>query len=142
MKKQWIHRAMKEWTDGHDMPQKQRIIKLIKNNNLHHYPLIDQTIFINNTDFTWTKEHPTGFSSKEELKRAWSPFMPDLLFPIKKTIIELDGNFHTNSEKGAKQTKRRNQYYEYAGIKLIAYVTDELNKMTDEELLNDLKSKL
>ena len=56
--------------------------------------------------------------------------------------IELDGDFHTNSEKGAKRTKLRNQYYLYAGIKLISYVTKELDKMTDEELLADLKSKL
>ncbi len=141
-KKQWIHKAMKNWTDGHDISQKQRIIKLIRDNNLRHYPLIDQTIFIHNTNFEWTKEHPVGFSSKEELCRVWTPFMPDLFFPLRKLIIELDGDFHTNSEKGAKRTKLRNQYYEYSGIKLISYVTKELDKMTDEELLADLKSKL
>ncbi len=64
------------------------------------------------------------------------------ILPPSKLIIELDGDFHTNSEKGAKRTKLRNQYYEYSGIKLISYVTKELDKMTDEELLADLKSKL
>ncbi len=135
---------MKKWSsdDGHDLKQKNRLSKIIRHNHLRHYPLLDQTIFINNQDFRWTIKHPEGYKSKEELLRDWSPFIPDMLFPISKTIIEFDGSFHTDTEKGARRTKLRNQYYEYAGIKLIVYSTEEFNKMTDDEVLKDLKKKL
>jgi len=142
--KQWIHKAMKEWdsTDGHDLKQKNRIARIIRNNNLHHFPLFDTTIFINKTDFTWTKVHPEGFNNKEELLRQWQPFMPDIFFPLKKTIIELDGDFHRNTAKGVKQTKLRNQHYEYAELKLIEIDTNELNSWSDEKLYLFLKEKL
>jgi len=109
---------------------------------MHHYPLFDETIFINKTTFEWTKIHPIGFHTKEQLLLQWAVFMPDLLFPMSNMIIEIDGDFHTNTTKGVKQTKRRNQYYEYAGIRLITFVTSELNKMTDDTLLKILKEKI
>jgi len=133
---------MKEWEDAHDLKQKDRIAWVIRDNNIHHFPLFDETIFIHKTTFYWTKIHPRGYHSKEELSREWAPFMPDLLFPVKNLIIEIDGDFHFNTEKGVKQTKRRNQYYEYAGIKLITFVTRELNKLSDEALLKILKEKI
>lgn len=139
--KQFINKAMKDWdsSDGHDNAQKNRIARLLQDKHLRHYPLFDQTIFINNNDFQWTKTQPQGFISKEELLRQWRPFRPDLLFPLKNLIIEIDGDFHTNTTKGVKQTKLRDQYYEYAGIKLVKFVASELNKMSDEELLQILK---
>jgi len=140
--KQWIHLAQKEWEDAHDTKQKLRLTRLIKENNIHHYPLYDETIFIHKTTFEWTKIHPKGFHSKEELSVQWAVFMPDMLFPIRNMIIEIDGDWHTNTEKGVKQTKRRNQYYEYAGIKLITFITKELNKMSDKKLLQVLKEKI
>jgi len=139
MSKQWIHRAMKEWEDAHDLKQKDRIAWLIRDNLLHHFPLFDQTIFINKTTFYWTKIHPAGYHSKGELLLHWEPFMPDLLFPLRNLIIEIDGEWHTNTAKGVKQTKKRNQYYEYAGIKLVTFVTEELNKMSDKKLLEALR---
>ena len=142
-KKQWIHHAMKNWdsTDAHDSEEKARISKIIHDNNLHHFPLYDETIFINKTDFSWTKIHPEGFTSKEDLMRQWAVFKPDMLFPLRNLIIEIDGSFHTDSEKGAKRTKLRNSYYEYAGIKLLIYTPLELKEMSDEILYQDLKSK-
>ena len=65
--------------------------------------------------------------------------MPDMLFGLKNMIIELDGDWHFNTEKGVKQTKRRNQYYEYAGIKLVTFVTKELEKMSDKKILDLLR---
>jgi len=142
MKRQWMHRAMKNWGDAKDAQEKNRLAWIIKENNLHHFPLFDQTIFINKTDFTWTKEHPTGYQSKEELARAWAVFMPDLFFPLRKTIIEIDGSFHFNSEKGVKRTKLRNQYYEYAGLKLITVTPEDMKEISDDELLTFLKQRL
>lgn len=142
MSKQWIHQAQKEWTDAHDTKQKDRLAWIIRDNQLHHFPLFDETIFINKTTFEWTKIHPVGFKSKEELLLQWAVFMPDMLFPLRNMIIEIDGNWHTNTSKGVKQTKRRNQYYEYAGIKLITFVTKELNKMSDKKLLEVLRSRI
>ena len=138
----YMHKAMKNWGDAKDAQQKNRLAWIIKENNLHHFPLFDQTIFINNTDFSWTKEHPTGYKSKEELARAWAVFMPDLFFPLRKTIIEIDGSFHFNSEKGVKRTKLRNQHYEYAGLKLITVTPEDMKEMSDDELLTFLKQRL
>jgi len=144
MKNQYIHQAMKEWdsTDAHDWKQKDRIAWLIRENNLHQFPLYDQTIFINKTTFDWRKTQPTGFESKEELLLKWAVFIPDMLYPLRNMIIEIDGDWHTNTTKGVKQTKRRNQYYEYAGIKLIIFVTKELNKMSDKKLLEVLRNRI
>ena len=142
MSKQWIHQAQKEWEDAHDTKEKLRLTRIIKENNIHHYPLYDETIFINKTTFEWSKIHPKGFQSKEELSLKWAVFMPDMLFPLRNMIIEIDGDWHYNTEKGVKQTKRRNQYYEYAGIKLITFVTKELNKMSDKKLLQLIKEKI
>jgi len=142
MSKQWIHQAQKEWTDAHDTKQKDRLAWIIRDNTLHHFPLFDETIFIHKTSFGWTKIFPTGYADKEQFLRVWAVFKPDLLFPLRNLIIEIDGDWHTNTEKGVKQTKRRNQFYEYAGIKLITFVTNELNKMSDKELLEILKEKI
>jgi len=142
LSKKWIRQAQKEWTDAHDTKQKDRLAWIIKGNNLHHFPLFDETIFINKTTFEWTKIHPVGFKSKEELLLKWAVFMPDMLFPLRNMIIEIDGEWHTNTEKGVKQTKRRNQHYEYAGIKLITFITKELNKMSDKKLLEVLRSRI
>ena len=147
--KQWMNYHMKDWdsTDAHDSEAKARISWIIKEKKLHHFPLLDETIFIHKNSFRWTKIHPGGYESKEELVRDWEVFKPDMLFPLRLLIIEIDGDFHRNTEKGAKRTKLRNQYYEYACIKLIIYNTskdkryDELGNMTDEELYQDLKSK-
>ena len=134
-KKMWITKAMKDWEDGHDLDAKNRIANLIRKNNIHHFPLFDETIFINKNNFSWTRQHPTGFNTKEELSRQWAVFMPDMLYYTKNLIIEIDGDFHRNTQKGIKQTKRRNQYYEYAGIRLITLIPNEIKKMSDEELI-------
>lgn len=143
-KKQYIHSAMKEWdsNDSHDTEQKNRISWLIKKNHLHHFPLLDETIFINRTDFRWTRTHPKGFSSKEDLFRQWHPFKPDMLFPLKNLIIEIDGTFHTNTSKGIKQTKLRNQYYEYAGIRCLVLDSNIIKKLSNDEMLKLLKPYL
>jgi len=141
-KKMWIYQAQKSWDDAHDSEQKNRIGVILRDNAIRHYPLFDETIFINKTNFRWTKVHPAGYESLEKLILQWAVFRPDMLFPMKNLIIEIDGEWHTNTEKGVKQTKRRNQYYEYAKIRLVTYITKELNKMTDKELYQDLKSKL
>ena len=137
--KQWVHLAQKDWEDAHDWKEKNRLAYLIRENNLHFFPLFDQVIFINKTTFEWTKIHPNGFKSKEELLRQWEVFMPDMLYATKNLIVEIDGDWHFNTTKGVKQTKKRNQYYEYAGINLKVFVTKELNKMTDEEIIKELK---
>jgi len=141
---QYIHKAMKNWSsdDGHDLNEKDRISKIIRNNSLHHFPLLDETIFINKQTFYWTKTHPTGYKSKEHLLLDWRVFKPDMLFPLKNLIIEIDGTFHTNTTKGVKQTKLRNQYYEYSGIKLIIFDPAVMKKMSDKKLLAELKARL
>jgi hypothetical protein len=144
MKKQWIHRAQKEWdsNDGHDTMEKNRIATILRNNSIRHYPLFDQTIFINKQTHSWVKEQPKGYTSKEDLWRHWEVFKPDLLFPNKNLIIEIDGNFHFNTKKGIKQTNKRNEYYEYAGIRLIWYYADTLKEMSDAELFLSLVDQL
>ena len=61
---------------------------------------------------------------------------------MKNLIIEIDGDFHFNTKKGVIQTNKRNQYYEYAGIRLIWYETKALNKMSDAELYLDLLDRV
>jgi len=145
MKKQFIWHAMKDWEDSHDLDQKQFLLNILKNHTVRHYPLMDETIFINNHSFLWTREHPTGYETKEKFLADWSPFMPDLLFPMRNMIVELDGDFHRNTNKGIRQTKRRNQYYDYAGIKLVVFETsrdkkyDELNTLSDKQILARFK---
>jgi len=143
-KKSWIHKAQKDWdsNDGHDLLQKNRICEILRDNHIRHYPLIDQTIFINKNTFSWQMEHPKGYRSKEDLWKDWEVFKPDLLFPQKNLIIELDGPFHFNTAKGVRQTNKRNQYYEYAGIRLIWYYTDKVKEMSDGTLYLDLLEKL
>lgn len=144
MKKQWIHKAQKDWdpTDGHDTAQKNRIAEILRDNHIRHYPIFDETIFINKKTFKWQRNHPTGYNTKEDLLRDWEVFKPDLLFPMKNLIIEIDGDFHFNTAKGIKQTNKRNQYYEYSGIRLIWYETKTLNKMSDAELYLDLLDRV
>ncbi len=145
MKKQWIHKAQKDWdsTDGHDMNEKNRIAKIFRESNISHYhPIFDETIFINKQNFKWIREQPHGYTSKEDLWRDWDVFKPDLLFAQKNLIIELDGNYHFNTAKGVKQTNHRNEMYEYAGIRFIWYYTPDLQKMNDGQLYLDLLNKL
>jgi len=142
--KQWIHKAQKDWdsTDGHDGREKNRIAEILRINSIRHYPLFDQTIFINKQTHKWVMEQPKGYTSKEDLWRDWEVFKPDLLFPIKNLIIEIDGDFHFNTKKGVRQTNKRNEYYEYAGIKLIWYETKALKEMSDAQLFLDLVDRL
>ena len=144
MTKQWIHRAQRGWdsTDGHDLGEKNRIATILRNNNIRHYPLFDETIFINKQTFKWVKEQPKGYSSKEDLLREWEVFKPDLFFPMKNLVIEIDGDFHFNTKKGVKQTNKRNEWYEYAGLKLIWYHAQTLKDMSDAQLFLDLVNKL
>jgi hypothetical protein len=142
--KQWIHRAQKNWdsTDGHDGEEKNRIAVILRNNNIRHYPLFDQVIFINKQTHLWVMQQPEGYTSKEELWRDYEIFKPDLFFPLKNLIIEIDGDFHFNTKKGVKQTNKRNEWYEYAGIKLIWYEAKALKAMSDAELFLDLVDRL
>ena len=144
MNKQWIHRAQRGWdsTDGHDTGEKNRIATILRNTNIRHYPLFDETIFINKQTFKWVKEQPKGYSSKEDLLREWEVFKPDLFFPMKNLVIEIDGDFHFNTKKGVKQTNKRNEWYEYAGLKLIWYHAQTLKDMSDAQLFLDLVNKL
>ena len=144
MNKQWIHRAQRGWdsTDGHDTGEKNRIATILRNTNIRHYPLFDETIFINKQTFKWVKEQPKGYSSKEDLLREWEVFKPDLFFPMKNLVIEIDGDFHFNTKKGVKQTNKRNEWYEYAGLKLIWYHAQTHKDMSDAQLLLDLVKKL
>jgi very-short-patch-repair endonuclease len=87
-------------------------------------------------------EQPAGYETKEALWRDWEVFKPDLLFPIKNLIIEIDGDFHFNTKKGVRQTNKRNEFYEYAGIKLIWYEAKTLKAMSDAELFLDLVDRL
>jgi len=142
--KQWIHRAQKDWdsTDGHDNNEKNRIAVILRNNNIRHYPLFDQVIFINKQTHKWVMQQPKGYISKEDLWRDYEIFKPDLLFPKKNLIIELDGEFHFNSEKGVKQTNKRNEYYEYAGIRLIWFTAEQVKGWSDAELFLQLVDRL
>lgn len=144
MKKMWIHRAQKEWSsdDGHDMNEKNRICELLRDNHIRHYPLLDQTIFINKQTFKWQMEQPKGYNSKEELWRDWEVFKPDLLFPTKNLIIEIDGLWHFNTKKGVKQTNKRNEYYEYTNIRLIWFTAEAVKEMSDGALYLSLLDQL
>lgn len=144
IKKQWIHKAQKEWdsSDGHDMTEKNRICELLRDNHIRHYPLIDQTIFINKQTFKWQTEQPKGYTSKEDLWRDWEVFKPDLLFSTKNLIIEVDGLWHFNTRKGVKQTNKRNEYYEYAGIRLIWFTAEVVKGMSDGALYLALLDQL
>ncbi len=144
LKKQWIHYSQKNWdsSDAHDTEQKNRIAEILRDKHIRRYPLFDETIFIHKQDHSWVREQPKGYTSKEELWRDWEVFKPDMLFPKNNMIIEIDGDFHFNSEKGVKQTNKRNEYYEYAGIKLIWYYTKTLNEMSDGELYLSLLDQL
>ncbi len=142
--KSFIHKAQKDWdsTDGHDTNEKNRIALILREPTLRHFPLFDQVIFIHKTNFKLKMKQPTGYKSKEDLWGDWETFKPDMFFPLKNLIIEIDGEWHFNTEKGVKQTKKRNQYYEYAGVRFFWYYTPDLKKMTDEELRQDLIKKL
>ncbi len=143
-KKSFIHRAQKEWdsTDGHDMTEKNRIAVILRDNNIRHYPLFDQTIFINKQTHNWQMEQPSGYTSKEDLWRDWETFKPDLLFPKKNLIIEIDGDWHFNTQKGVKQTNKRNEYYEYAKIRLIWFTAAQVKEWSDAELFLQLVDRL
>ena len=143
-KKSFIHRAQKDWdsTDGHDMNEKNRIAEVLRNNKIRHYPLFDQTIFIDKQTFKWTQTHPLGYTTKAELWRDWEVFMPDLLFTHKNLIIEVDGDWHFNTHKGVKQTNKRNEYYEYAGIRLIWFTAEQVKGWSDSKLYSELKDRL
>ena len=143
-KKAFIHRAQKEWSsdDGHDGREKNRIATILRNNAIRHYPLFDETIFISKQTHRWTKEHPKGYTSKEDLWRDYEIFKPDLLFPMKNMIIEIDGDWHFNTTKGVKQTNKRNEWYEYAGIKLIWFTAAAVKEMSDAELFLALVDRL
>ena len=144
IKKQWIHKALKEWdsTDGHDMNEKNRIAQSLRDSHISHYPLFDQTIFIHKQTFKWQQEQPTGYTSKEDLWRDWEIFKPDLLFAMKNLIIEVDGDWHFNTTKGVKQTNKRNEYYEYAGIRLIWFTAEQVKGWSDSKLYSELKDRL
>jgi len=144
VKKQWIHKAQKEWdsTDGHDMNEKNRIAQILHDSHVRHYPLFDQTIFINRQSHSWQQEQPKGYKSKEELYRYWEIFKPDLLFPMKNLIIEVDGNWHFNTHKGVKQTNKRNEYYEYAGIRLVWFTAAQIKGWSDAQLHKELTDRL
>lgn len=143
-KKSWIHKAQKDWdsTDGHDMNEKDRISKILRNAEIRHYPLLDETIFISKQTHKWQREHPEGYTSKEDLWRDWETFKPDMLFPMKNLIIEIDGDWHFNSSKGVKQTNKRNEWYEYAGIRLIWFTAAEVKGWSDDKLYNELLDRL
>ncbi len=153
IKKQWIHNAQKDWdsTDGHDMNEKNRIAQILRDSHIRHYPLFDQTIFINKQTFKWQQPQPKNhsdpndhkpYNSKEDLWRDWEVFMPDLLFPMKNLIIEIDGLWHFNTAKGVKQTNKRNEYYEYAGIRLIWFTAAQIKGWSDAELHKELTDRL
>lgn len=144
MKKQWIHKAQKDWdsSDGHDLNEKNRICEILRDNHIRHYPLIDQTIFINKQTHEWQMGQPKGYTSKEDLWRDWEVFNPDLLFPQKNLIIEIDGDWHFNTEKGRKQTNKRNEYYEYAGIRLVWFTAQSIKDMSDGKLYLELLDRL
>ena len=120
-KKSFIHRAQKEWdsTDGHDMNEKNRIAVILRDNHIRHYPLFDQTIFINKQTHKWQMIQPEGYTSKEDLWRDWETFMPDLLFP-----------------------KKKNEYYEYAGIRLMWFTAEQVKGWSDAELFLQLIDRL
>lgn len=138
MSKSWIHKAMSDWdsTDGHDMDDKNRIALILR--KLHFYSVFDRTIFINKQNHSWTDIHPKGYASKKDLLKDYEVFIPDILIKKYNMVIELDGSFHFNTKKGIKQTNKRNQYYEYAGIRLIWFYSDKLKDMSDYDIARQI----
>jgi len=138
MNKSFIHKAMKDWdsSDGHDSEEKNRIALILR--KLRFYPVFDRTIFINKQNHTWTDEHPRGYNSKADLLRDYEVFIPDILIKKYNMIIELDGNFHFNTKKGVRQTNKRNEYYEYAGIRLIWFHSTMLKDLSDYDIARQI----
>lgn len=138
--KAFINKAMDNWdsNDPHDSEQKIRISNIIHDHRLDLHPLFDETIFIHKLSMIWTRTHPAGYESKQDMLREWEVFRPDVLFPEKNAIIELDGDWHFKTKKGVKQTNKRNEWYEYVGLDLTWYYTPDFDKMDDDSIIVDL----
>ena len=121
---------MKNWdsNDPHDWQEKQRVVNIIRDRTGLIGAVYDETIFVHKQTFEWTTIQPKGFKSKEELMRTYEIFKPDILYKKHNLIIELDGDFHFETEKGVRQTQKRNQYYEYMGVKFAWSYSGKSNK--------------
>lgn len=137
MKKQWIWRAMAEWTDAHDMQAKQKLQRVLRD-ELHIYTLFDPTVFIQKSSGTVTMEQPSGYESKADILRHFYVHMPDMFSRTHNLAIEIDGDWHFNSKKGVKQTNARNENYDFARIKLLWLTPKEILDSRSDEALTDL----
>ena len=60
----------------------------------------------------------------------------------------MDGDFHFNTKKGVRLTEKRNQYYEYMGVKFFWYYSGNDNKegtfmaLRNDEILAKFKQAL
>jgi len=149
-KKQWINHSMKNWdsTDGHDWEEKNRMVNLLRTDLGLIGGLFDETIFVNKTTFKWQTTQPSVYENKEDLLRCWEIFKPDIIYKKHNLIIEMDGDFHFNTKKGVRQTEKRNQYYEYMGVKFVWYYSGNDNKegtfmaLRNDEILAKFKQAL
>jgi len=140
MENQWIYRAMKEWDDSHDLAIKQRITRIVKE-RLDLYVVYDQVIFINKESRRWQKEQPPQYLTKSELLADWDVQIPDILNAKHNIVIEIDGDVHWKNRKAVKNTNRRNQNYEMAGLRLVWLFTSECD-CTDDELYGKIMRQL
>ena len=135
---------MKSWdsTDAHDLNEKTRLAGILR----EHFNLrcvFDRVIFVDKETFTFTDQHPKGCLTKQEVWRDYEVFCPDILIKKPKPIIiEIDGDFHFNTSKGVKQTNKRNEFYEYMGVRFAWFHTKALNEMNDKEIIEYLRTKI
>lgn len=133
-----MRRAMNNWdsTDAHDLEPKKRIADILRA-KYGYRCVFDRTIFIDKTTFQVHLEQPMECLTKQEVLSKYEIFIPDILIKTVSgfKIVELDGSFHFENSKGVRRTNKRNEYYEYANIKLVWFYTPTLNKMSTDEII-------
>jgi hypothetical protein len=137
-----MNSAMKKWSsdDAHDWEAKKRVQDILRA-RWNYRCVFDRTIFIDKKTFEIHLYQPDGCTSKEDVRRKYEIFIPDIFIKTKQgyKIVELDGDFHFNTKKGVKRTNQRNEMYEYAGIKMIWFYTPKLMKMTIDEIVHTIE---
>lgn len=140
VKRQHIHEAMKSKDPSDfDLDEKGRLMKILK--TYFDMPaLTGEVIYIDRNTNTLARKGPEGCHSKEEVFAKYHVHNPDLLIKTtpNPTIIEIDGPVHWQNSHAVKNTNRRNEHYEAAGIPYLWLTRDEVRKNSTTELVNRL----
>ena len=75
------------------------------------------------------------------------PYQLDFAFPDVKIDLEIDGDQHHLDKRVVESDKRRNEYLEHLGWKVIRVKWSEYKKLTDKKeyvnmILNQIKDRL